>query len=427
LDFSKNYKLIIPESKEIIVSNKYLLVFFLFAFFSHTYSQNNDASKSIITEQLLKAGYENLRVTYVEKDLVIGYENRIQRFEVAAIKDLFDILVQYVESFDNLILVPQNRKIPLCSVKVSGSNLKEFHENHINSKEFGKELEIQINTDKIWGILLRVDEVNSTSAEFDFTIKPSFQFEFGPYSDPVLWQFNLIPAIRTSLWKGMEFKYEFIVPIHNGLSPREDSVRTGLAVMNQTLRFKNDFFVSASVGYFSGYRYGFDFDTKKYYENGESNFYLNFGCTSFASFAGKRFYYSDQFTWTAYAGFEHRIAEYDLTLGIMAGRFLMGDNSIRFDINREFSEIEIGFFAIRSTSGISNGGINITVPLFPSKYAKPSFIRFRPEENFAFSYLVKTSLKDLIGLRYNTGNRLDIFDKKLNPEFIRNKFQQDFK
>ena len=40
---------------------------------------------------------------------------------------------------------------------------------------------------------------------------------------------------------------------------------------------------------------------------------------------------------------EYRVTKYDLTLGLTAGKFLMGDESIRFDINREFGEIEIGF------------------------------------------------------------------------------------
>ena len=104
----------------------------------------------------------------------------------------------------------------------------------------------------------------------------------------------------------------------------------------------------------------------------------------------------------------------------------MGDNSIRFDINREFGEVEIGFFAVRSKSGVSNGGINISIPIFPSKYWKPDFLRVRPAEYFTWSYLVRSNTPDLIGLRYNTGNRLNIFMKKLIPSFIKNSFRKGY-
>jgi hypothetical protein len=113
---------------------------------------------------------------------------------------------------------------------------------------------------------------------------------------------------------------------------------------------------------------------------------------------------------------------YDLTLGVMAGKFLRGDKSLRFDVKREFGEFEIGFFGIRSSAGITNAGINITIPLFPSKYWKPDYVRARPHESFTLSYLVKSKTEQLIGLRYNTLNRLEYFNKKLNPDFIRSYF-----
>jgi hypothetical protein len=419
-------KLIKTGNKKISLFNKYLFIFLLFFVYSHQYSQQKNKSSDNLVKVLLERGYENIRIGHLDKDLIVSYENRLYRFEVNALKDLFDILAKYVDEFDNLILVPQNRKIPLAEIKVSCYNLRAYYENRISSKEFGEVLDIHLNTDKIWGFLLKEEEINSSTMKFDFTIKPSFQFEFGPYSDPVLWQFNFMPGIKTNLWEGMQVSYEMIIPAYNSLSPRDDSVRTGLAVLNQTFRLPDDYFISSSIGYFSGYRSGLDFDAKKYFDNGNSNVYLNFGCTSFTELVGNRLYYSDQFLWTINAGFEYRIPQYDLTLGIMAGKFLMGDESIRFDINREFSEIEIGFFAIKSRDGISNGGINITIPIFPSKYWKPSFVRLRPDENFSISYLVKSSLKDLIGRRYNTGNQLDNFIKKLNPEFVKNRFLQDF-
>lgn len=134
--------------------------------------------------------------------------------------------------------------------------------------------------------------------------------------------------------------------------------------------------------------------------------------------------YSDQFLVTGSVGAEYRIEMYDLTIGISLGHYLQKDNSIRFDINREFGEIEIGFFAIRSLEGVTNGGFALTVPLFPSKYWNPSFLRLKIAENYSWSYVVKSNNNDLIGMRYNTGNRLNAFLEKLNPSFIKNRFNR---
>lgn len=121
---------------------------------------------------------------------------------------------------------------------------------------------------------------------------------------------------------------------------------------------------------------------------------------------------------------EYRLPVYDLTFGLAVGRYLHGDKAMRLDMNREFDEFEIGLFVLKSTNGISNGGINISIPLFPSKYMKPGLIRIIPAESFERSYLVRSNVNDLIGLRYNTGNRLEKFVKKLNPSFIKNIFRE---
>ncbi len=347
------------------------------------------------------------------------------RFDIDAVKEVLKIVVPKLTGQEKIILIPENRKIPLVIIEASVTDCKNYLTSNISGAEFAEKLKIIFETETEWQELKNETEFNSTNLRFDITLKPTITAQFGVYTDPVMWQLNLVPGIRTSFWKGMNINYELIIPIHNDLLPMEDSVRTGLAVINQTLRLPNSFFVSSSIGYFSNNRYGFDLEGKKYFSNGDINIGINFGITSFAYFVGKRFNYSDQFIWTGGVNFDFRIPEYDLTLGFSAGKFIMGDYSIRFDINREFGEIEIGFFALRSIRGVSNGGINISIPIFPSKYWKPDFIRLRTQENFGWGYIVRSNSPDLIGLRYTTGNKINNFIKKLNPEFIKNNFRKN--
>ncbi len=393
-------------------------------FFDNLLAQDFSVNQSLATE-LVKNGFENIRIKTVEEKIIIAYENRVYRFDVDAVKEIIKIVIPKLNGQKKIILIPENRKIPLVVIDAAVQDCKDYLSSNISGAEFADKLKIVFETDSEWRNLENESEFNSSNLRFDITFKPTIAAQFGVYTDPVMWQLNLVPGIKTSFWKGMQFNYEFIVPIHNDLLPMEDSVRTGLAVINQTFRLTNSFFVSSSAGYFSNNRYGLDIEAKKYFSNGDINIGINFGCTSFAYFVGNRFNYSDHFILTGNANFDLRIPKYNLTLGLSAGKFLMGDNSIRLDINREFGEIEIGFFAIRSSDGISNGGINISIPIFPSKYWKPSFIRLRTEENFGWGYIVRSNTPDLIGLRYNTGNKINSFIKRLNPEFIKNNFRNN--
>ena len=393
----------------------------------YVYGFDNSAVKEILTRKLTNHGFENVRIKADNEKVIVAYENRVYRFDVEAVKEVLKIVAPELNEKQLIILIPENRKIPLVSIEILVSDCKNYVDSKITGKKFAEKLKIDVDIDERYNEIRKEENENSSSFRFDVAVKPQLNFEFGPYTKPVIAQINIVPEIKTSWWKGMNFNYELIIPIVNEFGSRGDSLRPGIITINQVFRLTNNYFMSASAGLFTQNRYGVDLELKKYSLNGNLNFGFNFGLTSIAYFTGiTKFYYYDAFSWTGSISCEYRVEEYDLTLGLSVGKFLMGDESIRFDINREFGEIEIGFFAIRSRDGISNGGINISIPLFPSHYWKPGFVRLRTNENFSLSYLVKSNTDQLIGLRYNTLNRLGIFNKKLNPDFIKNYFSKNY-
>lgn len=388
-----------------------------------SFGYDDGAIKDNLIRKLVNSGFENIRVKIDDQRVIIAYENRVYRFDIEAMKEILKIVVTELNDQQKIILIPQNRKIPIVSIETSAEDCKNYFNGIFSGKEFASKLKIDFNTDDIFKEIQDVELMNSSSFKFDIAVKPQLKFEFGPYEKPVISQINAVPELKTSFWNGMSFNYELLIPIINEFGTSENSVRPGIIALNQVLRLPNDFFVSSSVGFFTQNRFGLDFDLKRYFMNGDFNVGLNFGLTSFVSFSGMtKILYNEIFKWTGSLSLEYRIPKYDLTLGLMVGKFLMGDNSFRIDVSREFGEIEIGFFAIRSSTSVSNGGINITIPLFPANYWRPSFVRLRSNENFSWSYLVKTNPDQLIGLRYNTDNRIGIFNKKLNPNFIKNYF-----
>lgn len=402
-----------------------IFIFPLLFCYSEGYSQN-DNTTTPISKVLIENGYENVKIVISEDELLLTFENRVHRFEIYSLMNLITLIEPFFDNLKNLILVPLNKKIPITKITVPLKNYHEFKTNPIDKESFISSIVIEENTDDIMKKFVGVESVNSSSFKLDMIVKPSLQFEFGIYSQPVRYQLNLNSDFRLNLWKGMNLDYEVIVPVHNDFFEREDSIRPGIITLNQTLRLPKSFFISSTVGFFTNNRFGLDLEALKSFDNGNINLGINLGYTALGYFSGFKMLYNDDFILTGNVYFNYRVESLDLTLGIMAGKFLFDDKTIRFDISREFGEIEIGFFALRSSEGISNGGVNITVPLWPGNYWNPGIFRVRPAENFALSYLVNTNTDKLIGSRYNTGNRLNNFNKKLNSSFVKNYLNKRF-
>ncbi|MBI1937072.1 MAG: YjbH domain-containing protein [Ignavibacteriales bacterium] len=374
-----------------------------------------------LSDALISEGFENVSVKTNEKTLHIAYEDRLYRSDVDGLlaiinKTIPTINLDYIEKINFVVL---KSGIPIIQVISSKNILEDFINKKIDRAELVEKLQIDFD-DITEENLSTAERLNSSYFKFDFVLKPTIKFEFGPYSDPVLYQINFAPHVDLTLWKGMNIRYELTIPVHNDFLPREDSIRTSLISLNQTFRFSNSFFVAASAGLFTQNRYGFDFETRNYFLNGNFSIGTNIGYTGFASFVETKLYYSDPYLWNGAVSADYRFSELDLTVGLMAGKFLQGDNTIRIDVTRDFGETTIGFFALHSTDGITNGGVNISIPLLPSKHMQPGIARIRIAENFPFTYLVKTNTPDLIGLRFNTGFRITDLLNKLNPIYLKN-------
>jgi hypothetical protein len=394
-----------------------VISFFFIAIPILSQNKNETALAEIISE----AGFENVSVVGVGDHLFIAYENRLFRFEVEALNEFLQLIAPHVENYQKINIIIKNKNIPVVLVSMNKNDLIDWQKKVINNAEFAELIDIKFdNLRDSENVFENSGVINSSNMKFDLVVKPTYKFQFGIFSDPVLYQLNITPHIEFGLWKGMTGLYELTIPLHNDFTTREDSVRTSMIVLNQTFRLSDSYFLSGTIGYFTQNRYGFDLDTRGYFLNGDLSVGLNVGYTGYASFSTRRFYYSDLYLWTISANIDYRITEYDLTVGLTAGKFLLNDNTIRVDIYREFGEIQVGFFAMRSTGGISNGGISVSIPFFPSKYWKPDLFRLRTTENLRFTYKVKTDIDDLIGLQYETGFRVNSFIERLNPGFIKN-------
>ena len=388
-------------------------------------SQQLDLKRSIIHE-LSRNGFENIIVRIDSESAIIAYENRVYRFDPEALRVVLKLMVPLIKDQDKIVLVAQNRQVPIVSLEASVSDCRDYFDSKISGREFAGRITTSSDVDEVYSKLLGEEIENSSSFRFDVALKPQMKFQFGPYGHPVTSQVNVVPELQTSWFKGMQFNYELIVPVVNEFGTSGESVRPGIVALNQVYRFADNYFLSASAGIFTQSRFGFDLEAAKYLWNSNLSYGINIGLTStLYLYRMNQYYYANDILLTGLVHCNYRIPQYDLTLGVMAGKFLLGDKSLRFDVSREFGEFDIGFFALHAVNGVSNEGINITIPLFPSRYWKPDVVRLRSDENYTLSYLTRTNPSDFIGLRYNTLNRLEYFNKKLNPDFIKNYFSSN--
>lgn len=358
-----------------------------------------------LKERLIENGFENISVVLKDHSIILTYENRIYRSEIAAIEKIMGIISPLSSEYDEIILIPQNKGIPLSMVAV-------LPDNHINAS---------INTDETWEETKATQKINSSSFKFDVVVYPQFKVRLNNDGDMVKSQINLAPMVNTTLWKGMSLSGQLIIPIKNALGVEEGYWRPGLIVANQTIRLPYSIFLSTTAGYFTERRYGLNLEAREYFGNGKFFVGTDIGYTGYAYYLKGVWDYSDigLLTWLFNAGF--RLPKYNLSIVTAYGKFLRGDKGVRLDISQQFGEVDIGFLAINTDLG-KDVGFNVRIPIYPSRYLLAKRFRISPAKSFRLEHLYKGFPRNAI--QYETGYNIDEFVKKLNPDYIENQINQ---
>ena len=394
----------------------YLLIFTVLPALGSSSDQNHLGS--CLQRSLTKHGFENVLAIVEDRRVIITYENRIYRDEIRAIQEAFTIAVRHVPQLEHITAIPQNREIPLVTVSIPKVTCRMPSGQAASDKCSVRSVEASLDVEDTWRRIASTTKQHSSFRKLDVIVRPQFNALFGNYDDPVESQINLVPAIRTGIWKGMSLFAELIIPLQNELGGDGDDLRPGLLTINQTFRLPRYTFVSATVGYFTENRYGVDFDAKKLLANGRLSVGANIGYTGRASYREGKWYISDLSAVTAIFNAEYRFPQYDLSVRGTFGRFLYEDDGVRFDVLRQFRETEIGFFVFKTDRG-SNAGFKFSIPIFPPKYLPANRVRISPAREFQWGYRYRGI--PFSGIRYNTGNETDAFMKRLNPDYIKNR------
>jgi hypothetical protein len=395
-------------------------------FHNFVFAQEFNSADSI-SKILSDEGFENVRTKIIGSDLMVAFENRRYRSQArglaAALKTISHTGYFGKDFKINIVLLHQEVPMVLVTLKF------DDYQNFINDVEgtigFDESVGISFDYEGIWEKISSGVQLNNSNYKSDFVVIPQFRAQFGKFTHPVESNINLIPEYNVSVSRGLSIKAQMIIPVFNELDKESNVLRPGIISVNQFIRLKDDVFFAATAGFFDKNRAGGNFEMKKYFDNGRFSFGADVGYTTDYTYTGiNTEYLVDQNFLTALLVCEYRYEPYDLTGRLQAGNFLFNQLGVRFDLSRQFGEVNIGFFAIATESDV-NGGFNFAIPLPPRKYSKPKYLRIRPVDKFSWEYRAKGLITS--GTMYNTEYDLFNLMSEFNPDYIKRNFLLEIK
>jgi hypothetical protein len=248
---------------------------------------------------------------------------------------------------------------------------------------------------------------------------PTWSAKFGNFDNPVESNINIIPELNSTIAKGLTLKAQLIIPVQNDFFfvAERETVRPGNITLNQFASLEDNFYLNVTAGFFDKNRAGVNFDLKKLFAEGKFELGANVGYTGYYSFTGiQTEFYDKQKYLTAIMNLQYRYNPYDLVARLDVGNFLYNVIAARFEVMRQFGQVQIGFFAL-ATKDDYDGGFRFSIPLPPGKYSKLRIFRVRPSENFSWAYRAKGFPQN--GVQYQTGYNLTDMLLDYNPDFVK--------
>ena len=371
-----------------------------------------------ITGDLIKKGYENIRVTSRNDTLYIGLENRVWRWEPRAAAEILKVVMPSADSGAVVSLTLLRTGIAVTTLVVSRKQYDNLLAGRVTAAGFTDSVVALLSDRGYRSSVARQHRANPSFNKVDVVIAPQVKFQFGNFTHPLEVQFNVAPAVQISFLKGMSLTAQVIFPVYNNLlsDPEGNTIRPGVVVLSQAFRLPYQFFTTVSAGYFTRNRYGVNGEVRKFLFNGKMGVGATLGYTGQVQLVEGMFTYTpvDVFTWFCDASW--RFAPCDMTIRAGYGGFIDGDRGWRVDVSRQFGEVSIGFFAMR-TGGLVNGGFNFIVPLPPRRYGTKNHIRVRPASYVPWEYRAKGLPS--YGRTFTTGSGTEELLFNLNPDDIR--------
>lgn len=403
-----------------------VFLLFYFILISDLRSQEFDSRQNKLIKDLIKDGFENVGVKQEKGDVYLFYENRAYRWEIDGLSRVLNLAAKSLGDTTILHVVPLHHQLPVTVVTTKVGDYQKTLKQQTAGDLSVSAIRVAMNTDSLNSISKGVLLQNKSTKKIALIFLPGFRVQLGNFDNPVEWQFSISPILQSSLWKGNLLTLQLFIPLHNSLQQSfEGNTRLETATINQLFRLPKNVFFNVSSGIFSfrnridSYadykRFGIVSDLRKYFLNGRfcAGGYL--GLTGYMTYSSGYFTYwpLEKVNYAMYC--EYRNPAYDFTTRLTAGKFLYDDVAVRLDLSRQFRELNLGLFVLKSEFG-TVGGFNVIVPISPKKLMKPSFFSINLAKYFNYEF--RESTVDPSAATLHTNYDLHETVRNLNPDFV---------
>jgi hypothetical protein len=255
--------------------------------------------------------------------------------------------------------------------------------------------------------------------KLDIFLQPYFAAIFGNFNRPV--ESNTSIGLQTQLFivPGLSLSTGILFPIINQMDGRPKRIRPAPTYFNHFFT-DGSHFVSTSAGFFNNDQYGVNIQYRKADLSKPFSFGLEAGLTGFYYYPRGGIYYETPNQLLFLADVAYRFKKSDFTVKISGGQFLWADRGARLDLIRQFTNVELGFYATKTGNG-STLGFNFAIPIPPGKIAQGKNIRLRATDEFRWEYTYTRGYK--IGERYRVGYQLDQRLRQYHADYFDRQWQ----
>lgn len=369
------------------------------------WGQNGDRT----VDELVALGFENVRWTEDEEERVYTIENEVFKIQEKGIS----LAVETIQKTG----LPEGKRCRIIITRLDNPEMvltyEPFQADSVATGRWNAGYEL----DESWEKVKQKEGKNTSKYKVDILIYPQFSFQNMDITKVYQVMFSLNPAVEISLWRGMKFTGQVILPLivdtegYAAYSPLYKKVRPGFITLSQRFRLPYNVKGRAVVGMFNADQYGVDLELFRPFKDERFSLQARVGYTGWAYWDGFRCKYNGQYQWTWSVGGNFFWPQYNVQFSLKAEQYLLGEKGGYFEMIRHFRYASVGFYAMKAEDAKSNGGFRFQVALPPYKQKR-------------HKYIPRISTSRNMGIKYNAGNER-VYYKQYRAESSDNIMEQN--
>jgi len=336
-----------------------------------------------IVRALVEAGFENVRVSVVEDEEIITFENAVWKANGVGISHAMQLISMYPPlAAKKRRVIVLNNNVP--QISLLSSSTKETFSNATFSN-----WSLSYDLGRYWSRVRADKRVNSSVRKIDLVFYPQFAFRNQKYHKIYDIQFNIAPTLEISPMRGMRFYGQLVIPIFNEYGPEYDDVRLSIISLEQNFRLENCF-VRGTIGTFTQNRWGVDLSVFRPFTKAGwiDHFALEgrLGLTGSSYIYDWNWHYGNLKLLTWNVGGSYYNAQFNVLCKVKVEKFVAEDIGVRADMIRFFRQSYVGFYIMKNDTGNLDGGFYFAFTIPPFRQKRGKYIRVTPARYFDLEY-----------------------------------------